>query len=78
MEDDRVRVPIGDILDARGVVAGMDDGDLVAGAIVLLKVVDEDGDVILRTAWSEGMSWIERLGMLHAAEVADAAFVEDA
>lgn len=40
----------------------------MAGAFVLLKVIDDQGGVALRLAWSDGMGWIERIGMLRAAE----------
>ena len=61
-------VPIGDLLNSLGVVHSPDDGELIAGAVVLLKVVSSDGEVVLRSCSSDGMSWIERLGMLRAAE----------
>ena len=35
--------------------------------MVVLKVIDEDGEVGLSLRSSDGMSWIERLGMLKAA-----------
>jgi len=66
-----VSQPVGNLLDSLGVTWSPDHGDLPASAIVLLKVIDQDGDVTLRTAWSEGLSWIERLGMLHAAELTE-------
>jgi hypothetical protein len=43
------------------------DTDLIADGLVLLKVIDKDGGVRLWMGYSEGMSWIERLGMLNAA-----------
>lgn len=61
--------PIGDALDALGIEATLDDGELVAGAIVLLKVIDTDGDMRLSMAYSDGLGWIERAGMIHVAEV---------
>lgn len=61
--------PIGDALDALGIKATLDDGELVAGAIVLLKVIDTDGDSRLSMAYSDGLGWIERAGMIHVAEV---------
>lgn len=61
--------PIGDRLDGLGVTASIRDTDLVTDAVVVLKVLDESGGVRLSIAWSDGMSWIERLGMLHAAEL---------
>lgn len=63
--------PIGDRLDGMAVTASLDESDLVAAAVVVLKVVDADGGVRLSVAWSDGMSWIERLGMLHAAELCE-------
>lgn len=59
--------PIGDLLNSLGVEHTPLDGELVAGAVVLLKVIDADGHVALRTCWSDGMSWIERLGMCRVA-----------
>ena len=58
----------GEIIDGLGVTgAKMHDDDLVEGAVVLLKVIDHEGDVVLRSAWSDGLSWIERRGMLEVA-----------
>jgi len=36
--------PIGNLLDGLGLDLDLDEGELVAGAIVLLKTVDEDGE----------------------------------
>ena len=60
--------PIGDVLDALGITATLDPGELVAGAVVLLKVVQKDGLTRLSLAYSDGLGWIERTGMLHVAE----------
>lgn len=60
--------PLGQMLDALGVTHTPDDGELVTDAVVIMKVVDASGKVSLRSAWSDGMSWIERLGMLRVAE----------
>ena len=38
---------------------------------MLLTVEEPDGHVSLRCAWSEGMTWIERIGLLRAAERAE-------
>lgn len=59
--------PIGDLLDSLGVTHRPKDGELIAGAVVLLKVIDADGQVSMRFTCSDGMAWIERLGMLTAA-----------
>lgn len=59
---------VGQILNGLGVTAESLSGDeLVSDALVLMKVIAPDGSVTLLHAYSEGMSWIERLGMLHAA-----------
>lgn len=59
---------IGNLIDSLGVTRTEKEGELISGAIVLLKVVDAEGDVALSVAWSDGMNWIERIGMLRAAE----------
>lgn len=66
-DHDREGEPLGDRLDALGVTGELDDGDLVAGAVVLLKVIEDDGQVRMQVAWSDGMSWLERYGMLAVA-----------
>lgn len=58
---------IGPILDGLGVTLDMDDGDLIASAVVLAKVIDSDGDVSLYIGTSDGLSWIDQLGLLAAA-----------
>lgn len=60
-------VPIGDRIDALGVAANVQDGDLIEAAVVLLKVVDAEGCEVVRCAWSDGMSWITRRGMVETA-----------
>lgn len=60
--------PIGDVLDGLGIRATLNEGELVAGAMVLLKVIDTDGDARLSMAYSDGLGWIERAGMLRIAE----------
>lgn len=60
--------PLGDLIDSLGITHTPEDGELVAAAVVMLKTIDTEGRVALRLAWSDGMSWIERLGMLRAAE----------
>lgn len=60
--------PAGPILDGLGVHLTLEDGGLVAAAMVLAKTVDSDGTVGLVIADSEGMSWLDRLGMVAAAK----------
>lgn len=58
---------IGHVVDGLGVIPKLADTDLVSSAVVLMAVVDEDGDERLSIAWSPGLSWLTRTGMLHHA-----------
>lgn len=49
----------------------LNDGELVAGAVVIVKVIDEDNNVGLQIRHS-GVNWLERGKMMQAA-----ALVED-
>lgn len=60
--------PVGDLIDSLGVTHSPEDGELVSDAIVLLKVHDPDGTVGLRFLRSDGLSWIEAIGILRVAE----------
>jgi hypothetical protein len=55
---------IGNRLDALGVQAAIDDAELVDAAVVLLKIVDLDGNVRLAVGWSHGLDWVTRRGMV--------------
>lgn len=59
---------VGQLIDSLGVKGTLAEGDLCTDAIVLMKVIDPDGDARLSVVWSDGMSWIERVGMLRIAE----------
>lgn len=59
---------IGDVLDGLGITLDLDDGDLVASALVLAKVVGEDGEVSLFVGQSDGLSWLEQIGLVTAAQ----------
>ena len=63
--------PIGQLLDTLGVVSTIAPDDLPVAALVLLKVVDANGCVRLNLAYSDGMDWITRLGMLTAATASE-------
>lgn len=69
--------PIGDVLDGLGIEATVEPGELVAGALVLLKVVQADGDTRLSLA-HQGVGWIERVGMLRVAETIESRSTLDA
>ena len=57
---------IGDRLDSLGVRATIPGGALISGAVVLLDVVGDDGTHV-SIAWSEGMSWVTRRGLIEVA-----------
>lgn len=63
--------PLGELLDAMGVTHEVGPGERVCGAVVLLEVEEPDGHVSLRCSWSEDMTWVERIGLLRAAERAE-------
>ena len=56
----------GPILDGLGITLDLGDGDLVASALVIAKVVTEEGQVTLLIAESEGMSWLDQYGLIAA------------
>lgn len=60
--------PIGQLLDALGVTATVEDGDMPVDALVLMKLVKADGSVALVQGQSETLDWISALGMLTAAQ----------
>ncbi len=62
---------VGDIVDGLGVEMSIQEDDMVTDVVVLAKVVEADGSVRLSMGWSQGMSWIERLGILTASMQTD-------
>ena len=58
---------LGNRLDALEIKDYLDDGCLVESAFVVMKVVDEEGEVALATAWSSGTDFVTRRGMLEYA-----------
>lgn len=59
--------PVGAMLDGFGLLAELDDTDLVEDAVVLLKVINEDGAVAITVAATPSLDWIGQRGLLHAA-----------
>lgn len=66
------RRPIGGALDNLGIRVTLDAGELLAGAVVLVKILQVDGSTRLALADSEGLGWLERAGMLSVAARIDA------
>lgn len=58
---------IASIIESLGVSLTLADNDLVTDAVVIANVVEADGTVRLALAYSDGMSWVTRLGLLTAA-----------
>lgn len=59
---------LGQIVNALGCsAASLNEDAMISDVVVLCKTVQPDGTVTMLTSFSDGMSWIERLGMLHAA-----------
>lgn len=57
----------GSLVDSLGIEYEPDEGALVVGGAVLLKIVDKDGVVNLVTKWSDGINWLEKDAMLRTA-----------
>ncbi|SES03503.1 hypothetical protein [Streptomyces qinglanensis] len=62
---------IGQMLDAIGLVADLDEGDMAMDAIVILKVIKADGSVHLVKGRSDAVDWITALGMVTAAQAVE-------
>lgn len=60
--------PVGPVIDGLGVTLDLDDDDLVTSALVVAKVIAADGTVSLFLGESDGLCWIDRAGLLSAAQ----------
>lgn len=59
--------PSGPILDGLGVTLDIEEGDLVETAVVIAKILCNDGHTSLVIGSSDGSSWLEHLGLVTAA-----------
>lgn len=59
--------PAGPILDGLGVTVTLAEGDLISSAVVICKVINSEGEVSLCISDSEGLSWVDQIGLVHAA-----------
>lgn len=59
---------VGQIIDALGTTADLDEGDLPVDAMVILKVIKSDGAVSMVKGASESLDWLTALGMVTAAQ----------
>jgi len=62
---------IGQMLDAIGLTADIDEGDMAMDAIVILKVIKADGSVHLVKGRSDAVDWVTALGMVTAAQAVE-------
>lgn len=58
---------LGEIIDGLDIKATFWEGDLVASAMVLLEVIEDDGSSRLSVVWPDDMSFLKRSGMLNVA-----------
>lgn len=58
---------LGSLLAAQGMKLTLDADELVESAVLIVKVIDSDGDACIRTAWPPGMDWITRRGLIEVA-----------
>lgn len=56
------------LVEAQGVGIDLEDDDLVSGVVLLAKVIAADGEVSLTIGASDGMSWLDQLGLIAAAD----------
>jgi hypothetical protein len=57
-----------ELLTYLGIGFTLNPGDLIAGAVIVAKVIDTDGDVVVRTSWSDGLDIFQRVGLFRTAE----------
>ncbi|MEU5853955.1 hypothetical protein ABZ799_01385 [Nocardiopsis dassonvillei] len=58
---------MGTSLDHLGIDVELEDGDLIASAVLISKIIKPDGTVAIAISDSDGMSWVEQLGLIAAA-----------
>lgn len=58
---------LGQLIDALGLKAELEEGELISGAVIILETIEADGDVTMQIIEDESVSWVKRLGMLKAA-----------
>lgn len=61
------RKSVGEIIDGLGVKLTLNDGDLIASALLITEVSEPDGQTRVSVAYSEGMNWITRRGLIEVA-----------
>ncbi|MCI3246320.1 hypothetical protein [Streptomyces spinosisporus] len=68
---------IGQLLDTLGVTAELGESDMPTDALVIMKVVTDEGRVAIVIGGSESMDWITQKGLLAGAtEITQGGFVD--
>ena len=58
-----------DVLQALGIsIDNLGKADLIASAVLLVRVIEEDGTEFVGHYSSDGLSFVEKVGMLRVAE----------
>lgn len=60
---------IGQLLDSLGVVAELEDDDLVSDAVVLLRTTPAEGPGGVTIAASDGLNWVDQIGLIRSSQV---------
>ena len=55
-------------MDSLGIKVDIGPNDLVASALLLVRVIEEDGTQYVGHYSSDGLSFVEKVGMLRVAE----------
>jgi hypothetical protein len=59
---------IANLLAGRGATIDLNDGDIVADAVILMRVSNAEGGSSLGLATTEGTSWLDQFGLVKAAD----------
>ena len=67
-------IPVGDLLDSRGLVLDLDEGDFLVSAVIVAAImVPGDDTPRIALGATDGMGSIEQTGLLSAANTINAA-----
>lgn len=61
-------VDAAEVLAAQNVNLDLEDGDLVAAAVVIAKIVQSDGCVTVAVGSSEGLTWLDQIALVTVAD----------
>lgn len=67
-----------DVLDQLGLTLDIQDGDMVTDAVLVMKVHQADGQIVVACRQTEGTDWITARGLIAAAEDVESGGYADA